>query len=54
VKYWDQLFVSSCELSYYLGQHFILQYLFATILFKFYSIGSEFTKFGYENNELYN
>jgi hypothetical protein len=35
---------------YFLGEHHILPYLFANILFKCHSIGSEFTKFGYEND----
>jgi hypothetical protein len=32
---------------------YILPYLFVNILFKCHSIGSEFQKFGYENDKLF-
>ncbi len=48
-----KLFVISHMLEEFLSQHNILQYLFENILFKFYSIGSEFTKCGDEIDKLF-
>jgi hypothetical protein len=48
-----KLFINSHKLSQFLSQHRILPYLLANILFKFYSKGSEFTKFGYENDKIF-
>jgi hypothetical protein len=39
-----ELFIISHNLSYFLGQHHFLPYLFANIPFKFCLKGSEFTK----------
>jgi hypothetical protein len=37
----------------FLSQHHILPYLFVNTLFNTHSIGSAFTKFGYENDKLF-
>ncbi len=47
-----KLFVNSPKYSKFFSEHHILPYLFINILCKCHSIGSGFTKCGYENDKL--